>query len=187
MVNISFNDKTMKELKDLVGKTFESFYCDPFIYSSTVYGIVGLYINGKAYKITCDLNSIQRFFNKDEVAVLKFEECQPSDIMSRMDDGKMINTPMKDTIKSIDVVNELESVLHENEERSVYSTKGLIFHFASGNELSFEVCTWFSELITIRKGYELISEFTPTSDFYEEWNEEDGYIPKNKREIVTIA
>lgn len=186
MVNISFTGKTMETLRGLVGKTFESFDCDPFIYSPTVYGIVGLHINGEAYKITCNFNSIQRFFCLEDVAVLRFEECQPSDIASKMDDVKMINNPINDIIMSIDVVNDLESVTHDNNELELCSTKGLIFHFASGNELSFEVGTWFTELITIQKGYNLISKFVPISDFYEEWNEDEGYIPKSQREIVTL-
>jgi hypothetical protein len=186
MVNISFNDKTMDILKSLVGKTFESFECDSFIYSPTVYGIVGLCINSKTYKITCDFKSIQRFFHQEDVAVLQFEECQPSDIMSKMVDGKMNNNPIKDVIKGIDVINDTESVIHEKEEGSVCSTKGLIFHFASGNELSFEVSTWFSELITIQKGYELISKFAPVSDFLEEWDVDSGYNPNCEREVIAI-
>lgn len=187
MVNISFNDTTKKILKSLVGKEFESYTCDSFVFSPTVFGIIGLNISGETYRITCDISSIERFFSKEDVAILSFERCLPNDICSRMDNGKMIKNPIKDTIKRIDIVNDLEAVTHNNEEKTLYSTKGIIFYLTSGNEISFEVSTWFSELITIQKGYNLISKFTPVLDFYEEWDRENGYIPICKREITTIT
>lgn len=187
MVNIAFNKKTIEILKTLVGNQFESYICDSFIFSPTVMGIVGFQIAGKTYKLTSNINIVNRFFSKEDVAVLQFDECLSSDIHSRMDDNKMIKNPINDIIKSIDVVNDLETVNHNGEEKALYSTKGIIFHLMSGNEISFEVSTWFSELITIQKGYNLISQFAPVADFYEEWDKENGYIPNAKREIFEIS
>ena len=67
------------------------------------------------------------------------------------------------------------------------STKGIIFHLASGNEISFEIGTWFSEMITIRRGYELVKSFTSVEEFLEDWEDSEGYFPECNREVKTIA
>jgi hypothetical protein len=53
-------------------------------------------------------------------------------------------------------------------------------------EISFEIRTWFSEMITVEKGYDLIEKFTPIDDFLEEWEGCDGYNAKSTREIITL-
>ena len=103
-----------------------------------------------------------------------------------MDNGQMIDTPVQDTIISIDLVNDREAVTHDGVQKTFLSTKGIIFHLADGNEISFEIGTWFSEMITIRRGYELIKQFTPLADFTEEWEDCDGYISDCSREIIEI-
>lgn len=66
------------------------------------------------------------------------------------------------------------------------STVGLIFLLEDSREISFEIGTWFSEMITIQKGYNLIEKFTPTDDFIEEWEDCEGYIPNAKRDVIVI-
>ena len=186
MVDISFNANTIEILKGLVGKRFDHYSCDPFVFSSSVFGIVGFKIGDCDYKLTCNLKKTERFFSEDEIAVLDFSNCSNEIIKSRMDNGTMVDTPVQDVIDSIEIINDCESVSHENETKVLYSTKGIIFHFSQGNELSFEVDTWFSEMITVQRGYNLIESFTPINDFYEEW-EETGYIPSAERKTIIIS
>ncbi len=186
MVDISLNSTTMDVLTNMIGKRFESFSSDPFIFAPDVFGIVGLRIDDKAFKMTIDLEAVKRFYHKDDVAVLRIAECPSSEIVSRMDNGQMIITPVEDTIVKICIINDHETVIHGNNKPSLGSTKGIIFHLASGNEISFEVGTWFSEMITIRRGYDLINSFTPIEEFYEEWEDCEGYTPSCSREVITI-
>ena len=186
MVDISFNNATMDMLKSMIGKRFEEYFSDPFIFAPDVFGIVGFQIDGRSFKMTSDLEVVQRFYHVDDVAVMKLSECQRNEIVSRMVNGQMIDTPVQDTIVSIDVVNDRESVAHDGEQKEMLSTKGVIFHLASGNEVSFEIGTWFSEMITIRRGYELIKQFTPLADFYEEWEDSEGYTPDGSREVISV-
>lgn len=136
--------------------------------------------------MTVGLKAIRRFFHDDDVAVMKIAHCHSCEIISMMDDGQMIDTPVQDTIVSIDVINDHESVTHNGERKEMLSTKGIIFHLAGGNEISFEISTWFSEMITIRRGYELIKQFTPLADFNEEWEDSVGYIPACFRECISV-
>lgn len=186
MVDISFNSVTTKILRDIVGKNFNFYSCDPFEFTPSVFGIVGFKIEDKFYKLTCNLKKITRFWNEDEIAQLRFEECGNHRPKSRMDDGAMIDTPVLDTIVKIDLINDLESVAFENEKRTLCSTKGLIFYLSTGNEISFEIDTWFSEMITIQRGYGLIDKFTTVEDFIEEWEDCDGYKATVDRKIVSL-
>ena len=186
MVDISFDSVTMETLKCMIGKTFEKYLCDSFVFSPNAFGVVGFRIGGKSYKMTSGLEAVRRFFHTDDNAVMKFAECKPHEIGSMMDDGKLIDNSVGDSISSIEVVNDFETVTHSGDRRTLHSTKGVIFHLASGNEVSFEIGTWFSEMITIQKGYDLINKFTPIDDFLEEWEDCAGYIPKCSREIIEL-
>ena len=186
MVDIRFDSATMDMLKSMIGKSFEHYSCDPFVFTPNVFGIVGFRIGGNTYKLTCNLETIQRFFHDDDVAIMRIAPCQPGEIVSLMEGGQMIDTPVLDAIVSINVVNDRESVEHDGERKEMLSTKGVIFHLAGGNEISFEIGTWFSEKITIRRGYELIKQFTPLADFSEEWEESEGYTSDCSREVFTV-
>lgn len=186
MVDIRIDSSTMDMLKSMVGKTFEHYSCDPFVFTPNVFGIVGFRIGSDTYKMTSSLEAVQRFFHDDDVAVMKIAHCHSSEIVSMMEDGQMINTPVQDTIVSIDVVNNHEVVSHDGVQKELLSTKGIIFHLVDGNEVSFEIGTWFSEMITIRRGYDLIKQFTPLADFYEEWEDSKGYTPDCFREVITL-
>lgn len=186
MVDISFDEITMSCLHSIIGKKFESYSCDPFIFSPSVFEIVGCMIEGKTYKLTSDLCSVQRFFSTEDVALLKFVSCESKEIVSKMDNGKLIVNPVEDIICGVDIVNDCEVVTHNGDKRKFYSTKGIIFHLTNGNEISFELGTWFSEMITIQRGYNLIEKFTPINEFYDEWDTARGYIPSCTRDIITI-
>lgn len=186
MIDITFDKMTINLLNGLIGAMFESYACDPFEFSPSVFGVVGFKIENRYYQLTCNLEKIDRFWREDEVAMLRFDKCGDHMPASRMDGGAMINTPVYDTIIQIDLINDLESVSFKNEKRSICSTKGIIFHLLSGNEISFEVDTWFSEMITIQRGYNLIDKFTPVDDFLEEWEGCEGYTTSVERKIISL-
>ena len=173
-------------LRSMIGKTFDKYKCDPFVNTPMVYGIIGVYIDGKAFKITSLLKEVKRFLTTDEVSEFKITETTDENIKTFMIDGELINNPVKSKIKSITVINDFQTLEHDGEIYEFASTVGLIFKFEDSRELSFELGTWFSEMITIQKGYDLVSKMTPTDDFIEEWEDCEGYIPKSRRECVVI-
>ena len=184
--SIIISNKEFDLLKSMIGKTFDKYKCDPFINSPMVYGIVGIYINDKAIKITSPLKEVQRFLEIEEVASLQIDESTNENIKTFMDDGEMIDTPVNSKIKSISVVNDYQTIEHKGQIYEFNSTVGLIFLLEDSREISFEIGTWFSEMITIQKGYNLIDKFTPIDDFIEEWEDCEGYIPNSKREVIVI-
>ena len=184
ITDISFNNLDL--LQGLIGKPFTKYKSDPFVFSPSVFGIIGCYIGNDVFKLTALQKMTSRFFTEDNIATFSFEPSADSEIVSMMDNGQMIETPVKDTILSIDLINDTEIVSNNNESRALVSTKGIIFHLTGGNEISFEIGTWFSEFITIRKGYNLIQQFIPTQDFIDEWSDSDGYTPAVDRSVTTI-
>ncbi len=180
------SDKELDLLKSMIGKAFDKYRCDPFISSPMVYGIIGIYIDGKPVKITSLLQNVRRFMETDEVAVLHIEETSEESIKTFMDNGEMIDTVINSKIKSIYVVNDFMSIKYEGKIYKFSSTVGIIFKQEDLNEISFEIGTWFSKMITIQKGYNLIEKFTPVDDFIDEWEEWAEYNPSCSREIIEL-
>lgn len=185
-VDISFFDFDTDIFRGMIGQKFEKYKCDPFVFSPSVYGIVGIFIGEDVFKLTSISKVVHRFFSDEDVAIFQFEKTTKEDIVTMMDEGQMIETPVMDTITAIDLINDRETVSHNGDERNLLSTKGIIFHLEDGNEISFEIRTWFSEFITIQKGYDLIQKFVPEKDFLEEWEDSEGYVPSVRREVISI-
>ena len=183
-VDISFSNADI--FQGMIGKTFEKYKCDPFVFSPSVYGIIGFYIGADIFELTALHESVNRFYSDEDVAVFRIRKAEEEEIVTFMDEGKMIETPVRDTIYSIDLIKDYETVSHRGEDRTLISTKGIIIHLNDGNEISFEIGTWFSEFITIQKGYNLIEKFTPTQEFIEEWEGCNGYDANVRREVITI-
>ena len=184
---LTFSEQEINILKSMVGKRFDKFKCDPFVYSPMVYGIVGIYIEGVAYKLTSLFESVKRSFSTDDVATLRIKQVEDSEIKTYMDNGELLETPVSSRIVAIDIITDHQIVEHEGDSQSLDCSIGVIFHLEDSREISFEIKTWFSEMITVEKGYDLIKRFASTEGFLEEWEDCDGYKAKCKREIVSIT
>ena len=51
-ITTSFSEQEINVFKSMIGKQFTKFKCDPFLYSPTVYGVVGIYIDNIPFRIT---------------------------------------------------------------------------------------------------------------------------------------
>ncbi len=184
--SLTFSEQEINIFKSMIGKQFEKFKCDPFVYSPMVYGIVGLYVGGTSYKLTSLIESARRFFNTDDVAVFRIESAMDAEIKTFMDEGEFIETPVLSKIVAIDIVTDHQIVEHDGNSQLLNHSIGIVFHLEDTREISFEISTWFSEMITINKGYNLIEKFTPTDDFLEEWEDCEGYKATVERKIVSL-
>lgn len=181
-----FSEQEINAFKNMIGKQFEKFKCDPFIYSPMVFGIVGLYVDGTAYKLTSLTETVTRFFNTDDVSVFRIAQVDDTTIKTFMDEGELIETPVASKIVSIDIITDHQTLEHDGEVHSLDCSVGVIFHLEDTREISFEIKTWFSEMITVEKGYNLIEKFTSVDDFLDEWEDSDGYNASCTREIITL-
>ncbi len=60
---------------------------------------------------------------------------------------------------------------------------GIIFVMNDGLEIAFEKQVWFSERISVYKGYHLIQQFSPISEFT--WNWEHPFRGECERQVIT--
>lgn len=171
--------------KPLIGRTFEKYRCDQFMYTNSVTQIVGIYIGNQVYKMTNIQETIDYFGNREDMAVCNFNKCQEDDIKSAFKDTSMITIPVNDGIEEIVLVNENQQVVKNGVQTyDVWLTRGIIFA-VGGREISFEKdITPFSEEIIIHRGYDLLNEFASESDFSEGWDE--GIKASAQRELVRI-
>ena len=182
----SFSEHEINVFKNMIGKQFVSYKCDPFIYSPMVYGLVGIYVDNVPFKITSLCQSTIRFFSTEDVALLRISQTDDTEIKTFMDNGELVKTPVEGRIVAIDLITDHQEVEHDGKIQSFNYSTGIIFHLDDTREISLEIKTWFSEMLTIEKGYNLIEKFSPIENFLEEWERCEGYTAKCTREIVTI-
>lgn len=184
-VDIRFSEETMQIFHSLIGQQFDGMKHDPFIHVPSVYGIVGLFIGGNAFKLTNLIEVLDYYGQMEDVAVFRFEPTTSDDIKTFIDNGEMIDYPVRSRIKEIRIVNENQRLYHNGKQTyDVYTVRGIIFVFEDDHEISFEKPIWFSEEIYIQKGYNLIAKFSPTEEFGEGW--EGEYRGECSREVVSV-
>ena len=111
----------------------------PLYILPSVYGIVGISVTDTSYAFTNFIEVADYFGDKEDVAFFKLRSLPYEQITSQIQDLEMTETPVKSTIAEITVVNERQR-LYENDVLTyeVLLTRGVIFKFQEGNELSLE-------------------------------------------------
>lgn len=146
--------------------------------STSVYGIVGVYIANEIYRFTNFIDVVDYYSKMEDVAVFKFEETNINGVKSAIVSEEMIDVPINKSIKKIEVINENQKqykndkILYDN-----WVTRGVIFYFDDESELSFEKDIWFSEEIYVEQGKKLIDKFASTDKFSEAWEPESDDEP----------
>ena len=184
-INVQFDESTIKCLTSLIGKTFTEYKCDPFIFSNAVYGIVGVCADETSYAFTNFVESADYYGTMEDVAMFCMQEMPVDQMHSMIEDETLISTPVNSKIQSINIVNEHQRLFkNEVQTYDVMLTRGVIFETENGFEISLEKNVWFSEMITVRKGYHLIDTLSSPSDFAGEW--EGEFRGKCTRSIITL-
>ena len=173
-------------ISTFINKEMKKYKCNQFVYTSSVHGIVGIYIDDKIYEINNEQDSVDYFGNIDDYAVFKFEETSDKDVKSLLKDVELITTKINKIIKKIILVNEDQQLfVNKLQTYDVWLTRAIIFVFEDGKELMFQKdIVPFSEEIDIRTGYQLLEEIPSEKAFLEGW--EDAFSPKCIREIITL-
>jgi len=185
-IDTRFSEENMNTLRSMLGQTMLKYKCDPFIFSTSVYGIVGIIFQDHAFAFTNTVEAADYYGNTEDVAFFRLTPASESEIQSRIQDEEMIEVAVNNEIAEIQVINE-HQMLFENDlpTYDIWLTRGVIFKFVDGLELSFEKNVWFSEDITVEKGYNLITRFSSVNEFIENW---DGkYRGECTRETISLA
>lgn len=186
LIDVRFSVSDMAMIQKMIGKKLVKYKCDPFEYTTSVYGIVGVSLEDAAYAFTNFVEVMDYYGKQEDVAHFQMQVMPFSNIHSMVQNQTMIETPVGNVISEVIVVNEIQQ-LFENDTLiyEVYLTRGIIFKFDDGHELSFEKNIWFSEEISVEKGYNLIDRFAPTTEFSEGWS--GKYRGECSRELISIT
>lgn len=184
-IDVRFSEQEMIDLQGMIGKRMFKYKCDPFIFSTAVYGIIGIQLENAEYAFTNLVAVMDYYGGLEDVALFKLRRVPFDNIRSFFQGKVMVETPVDSVIRSIKVVNERQR-LYEDDilTYEVFVTRGVIFIFEDGHELAIEKDIWFSEDMIVDKGYNLIDNFTPVSEFEENWHNE--FVGKCDREIITL-
>ncbi len=186
LIDVRFSADNLAILKAMAGKKMLKYKCDPFVFSTAVYGIVGLNFEGDSLALT-NLTEVMDYFGNDEdVALFKMKRMPFDRIKSMVQNQDMIETPVRAVIKEISVINECQRLFEKDVQiYEIWLTRGIIFKFEDGHELSLEKNIWFSEDISVEKGYNLLERFSPTEEFEKSWS--GNYRGECSREIIKLT
>lgn len=172
---------------NMINKEFKKYRHDPFLFTNTVYQIVGLYIGDSIYKILNESVGIERFGTYDDWSVWNIKEVDDEkEIKSGLLNQDQIDTPVNEIINRVSLVNENQKITIDGINYNVWVTRAIIFHLDSKDIYFEKDNTAFSEEIEIKRGHDLLKEFPKYNDFFmEEWDE--GIKPEIETEFVTIG
>lgn len=158
--------------KKMIGKQFNKYRCDPFVFTNSVTGIVGLYIGNQIYELKNEQTKFQYFDSINDVALWNIKEVKDSDIHSFFEDAKQINTPVNQKIEKITLINEKQVACIDNLNYSLLVTRAIVFHLENRDIYFEKDNTAFSEEIEIKRGHDLLSEFPKRNDYFlDQWIE----------------
>lgn len=187
-IDYCFGKAEYSLLKEMIGKTLKGYKCDPFVYSSSVYGLVGLFVDDKVFACTNFIEVADYFGGEEDVARFRVSETCEENVHSQIQNQSMIYHPVNSTIHDIVVVEEEQKLFSRDElSYDVFVTRGLIFELDDSTELSLEKDVWFSETITVSKGYDRTASFASTDAFSDADSWEEGYRGECSRRLVSIS
>lgn len=158
--------------KKMIGKQFNKYRCDPYVFTNTVTGIVGLYIGEKVFELKNEQSAFQYFDSMDDVALWNIKEVSDSEIYSVFENTEQIDTSINQNINSITLVNEHQIVNIHEQEYNLWLTRAIIFHLENRDIYFEKDNTAFSEEIEIKRGHDLLSEFPKRNDYFlDQWIE----------------
>lgn len=184
-IDVRFDDTMICHLRAMIGKTFLKYKCDPFIITSSAFGIVGIVTEQGSFAITNTIHVLDYFGADEDVAVLELCPLPETEMRSMLKGVMMTDHAIGRQIIEIRVINENKRLFEQGKQiYDVCLTRGLIFVLTDGYEVAFEKQTWFSEMMSIHEGHNLIDKFVPTSEFCKDWD--PRYRAECERQTVVL-
>lgn len=185
-INISFNSKEIDILKASISKELTCIKCDPFMFSTSVYGIVGIQIENKWLKFTNFVEVLDYFGSNEDVGVFKVSEANSKEIQSYTGET-MITIPINAKIIDIEIINENQRLYKSSVQTyDVWVTRGIIIKLDDTREILLEKDVWLSEDIIVERGENLVKKLASTEQFSEAWDGYNEYEAICERKIISL-
>ena len=183
MKKLQISMRKLKQLKKMVNCEFIKMVHDEFTFTNSVYGRVSIFIPNKILNINNQLEELEFYGAKEDIALLSLTEANISEVGSLLDNKKQIEMPAKNIITSIDILNYQIYIKIDGKEYDNSWTEGIIFNFKN-SQIAFCRSDRFTELIEIYKGYDLISKITPLEEYGKSFI--NPQMVKTKKNIISI-
>lgn len=162
-----FSFKKIVLLQQMLGNKFVRYKSD-----SMNYGIIGIQINDNGYAFTNYVEIDDYYGKMEDVAKFKVNKVAYDEIRSPFQEPHMNEKLIDCLVKEVYVINEKQTLyINDKITYEVRLTRGVIFKFEEGYELSIEKNVWFSEVMSLEIGHNLINTFTPVEEFSDDWCE----------------
>ena len=139
-------------LAGMVGKRFEKYLCDEFVFSPAVYQIVGLYVGGRTFVLLNETQELDYFGSVDDVAIIGVKEVTSGAIKSHVVGSEMVKTPVDQIIEDVIVITDTEYMSKDGVDLYRYDFTAAIVFVLSDRQIVFERDCWFSEDFLIYRG-----------------------------------
>lgn len=171
--------------KSFIGKNFNKYKHEKFLYTNTVTQILGFMINGKSYEMNNDFEQVDFMGWDNEATICRISQTSWDSILS--DNEDVIETEINKEIKSITLINDhFVSKTFGNINYDWWETRAIIFNFGE-LEVSFEKQdSFFSMEIEINKGYELIHKVEDGRFILSDFEQTDEQTIEVNRETITL-
>ncbi len=179
----TLDTKAIELLKNMVNCEFIKMVHDEFAFTNSVYGRVSIFIPKKILNINNQLEELEFYGAKEDIALLSLAEANISEVGSLLDNKKQIEMPVKNIITSIDILNYQIYIKIDGKEYDNSWTEGIIFNLKN-SQIALCRSDRFTELIEIYKGYDLISKITPVEEYGK--NFINPQMIKTKKNIISI-
>lgn len=181
-IDIRINRNEMQLLRSFINKPLHTVQHDEFLFVNSSTGAVQFNIGDETVFLYSFTEPMDYYGSTEDVAVWALEKTVYPIIQSK----NFIKMPVELPVQRILLVQENQQLFESGEQTyNVWLTRGLLFDFGKF-QLAFEKAVWFSEEIFITRGQNLISKFTPVSDFCNPNRWIDGIEAKCFRKIEHI-
>ena len=163
---LSFED--VDTLKAIKGKKLDYIRHNPMDDSGTILQVVEFAIGECRYYLYCDLETMDYFGLDEDISYISFS----AEKYPFVDDCNLIENHIGLKVTGVsEVKDDIQLYDDEELEYDFSFTRGIIIHFGD-YQLSIEKVSYFSELMTVRKGYDLISKFESIEEYRKDFDDE---------------
>ena len=183
-VDVRISQEERKILASIVGKEFTKYRCDKIAFRPAVYQAIGAFFDGLTLSIENEAQALDYYGAAEDVGVMRVQQVDPDDVVSRIIDGQQIDTPINQVVQDIKVIDDTHYMEKGNEILYKFSyTKAIVFVLPD-RQVVFEKDIWFSEDIFIYRGTEAESKIM---DVDSEVEESDQYSFRAERDVSNLS
>ncbi|MDO5440571.1 MAG: hypothetical protein Q4F12_03430 [Erysipelotrichaceae bacterium] len=171
--------------KSFIGKTFNKYKHEKFLFTNTVTQVLGFMINNESYKMNNDFEQVDFMGWDNEATICRVNQTNWDNILVNRDD--IIETEINKEIKSITLINDhFVSKTYGSVNYDWWETRAVIFNFGE-LEVSFEKQdSFFSMEIEINKGYDLINKVEDGKFILSDFEQSEEQTIEVSREIINL-